>query len=368
MTERPAAIEQRADFSGIRYGQCWEDADILLDALNIGSESVCLSIASAGDNTLSLLSRGPRRVIAVDLSPAQLACLELRVAAFKSLTHSELLEFSGSTQSLRRLDLYARCRSHLAPSAQQFWDDKRGLLEQGFVAAGKFERYFEVFRHRVLPLVHGRRHVEELLRGGEPTARQRFYAATWDTWRWRLLFRFFFSRFMMGRIGRDPAFFDYVEGSVADRILARTRYALTELDPAQNPYLEFILTGKFRRTLPHALRAENFDAIRSNLDRLEWRCEPLDRLLAGLEPASIDAFNLSDIFEYMPEPAYHSLLAALVRSGRKGARLAYWNMLVPRRRPASLAAQLSPLTALAGRLAAEDKAFFYSAFVVEEVL
>ena len=367
MSEVPAAIEQRADFSGIRYGQCWEDADILLEALDIDSQSVCISIASAGDNTLSLLSRGPRRVIALDLSPAQLACLELRVAAFRVLEHGELLELSGSTPSGNRRDLYARCRCHLSPQAREFWDSAPVLIQDGFGATGKFERYFEMFRRRVLPLVHRTSKVEALLRGGDGDARRQFYSRSWDTWRWRLMFRVFFSRFVMGRLGRDPAFFDYVEGSVAERILARTRYALTELDPAKNPYLEWILTGRHQRALPHALRAENFEAIRANLDRLEWRCDSLDRVLADCEPASIDAFNLSDIFEYMPEPAYHSLLAAVVRAGRKGARLAYWNMLAPRRRPESMAAELSPLKDIADRLAAQDKAFFYSAFVVEEV-
>src|SRR5262249_13958095 len=95
-------IAAKADFSGIRYAQCWEDADILLEGLAVGPGDVCLSIASAGDNTLSLLSGGPERVIALDLSPAQLACLELRVAGYRELSHPELLELIGSKPSQRR--------------------------------------------------------------------------------------------------------------------------------------------------------------------------------------------------------------------------------------------------------------------------
>ena len=62
MTEAAA----RADFSAIRYAQCWEDADVLVAALDPQPGHVCLSIASAGDNALALLSRGPARVIAVE--------------------------------------------------------------------------------------------------------------------------------------------------------------------------------------------------------------------------------------------------------------------------------------------------------------
>ena len=63
-----AEIAGRVDFSGIRYAQCWEDADVLLEGLDIRPHHVCLSIASAGDNVMAMVSRGPERVIALDLS------------------------------------------------------------------------------------------------------------------------------------------------------------------------------------------------------------------------------------------------------------------------------------------------------------
>src|SRR5919204_777007 len=110
-------IAAKADFTGVRYAQCWEDADILVDALEVGPDDVVLSIASAGDNALALLARRPARVVALDLSPAQLACLELRVAAYRELDHAELLELIGPTPSERRPALYQRCRSRLCAQA-----------------------------------------------------------------------------------------------------------------------------------------------------------------------------------------------------------------------------------------------------------
>jgi S-adenosylmethionine-diacylglycerol 3-amino-3-carboxypropyl transferase len=365
-----------ADFSGIRYAQCWEDADVLLEALDPRPGETVLSICSAGDNTLSLLSRGPARVVALDLSPAQLRCLELRVAAYRELDHAGLLELLGSRPSARRAALYARCRPALSAAAQAFWDGRAAELQAGLGAAGRFERYFRLFRRRVLPLIHGRRTVEALLAGGPPEARRRFYAERWDGWRWRLLFALFFSRLAMGRLGRDPEFFRHVDGAVAARILARTRHALTALDPARNPYLHWILAGTHGAALPHALRPESFDPIRAHLDRLEWHERSLEECLApGRSPldalrasgARLDKANLSDVFEYMDEARYGRLLELLVAASRPGGRLAYWNLLAPRRRPAALADRLRPLEPLAARLHAEDKAFFYGAFVVEEV-
>ena len=361
-------IVTRADFSNVRYAQCWEDADVLLEALDVRPGQVCLSIASSGDNALSLLGKIPRRVIALDLSPAQLACVELRVAAYRELHHPELLELIGSVPSVRRREIYQRCRPRLTDAVRSFWDKRPADIDGGIGGSGKFERYFALFRRRVLPLVHGRRQVQSLLRGGTAEERRRFYGQQWDTWRWRMMFRIFFSRFVMGRMGRDPAFFNYVEGSVGDRILGRARHALTALDPAANPYLQWILLGQHGTALPYALRPENFEKIRDNLDRLEWHCQSIEDYLDANPDLAVDCYNLSDIFEYMSEENYRALLEKLAAQGRAGGRLAYWNMLVPRSRPECMAERLRPLTELAARLHHEDKACFYSRFIVEEIV
>lgn len=361
----PSEAAQRADFSGIRYAQCWEDADILLEALNPGPDKRCLSIASAGDNTLALLARAPKYVLAIDRSQAQLACLELRVAAYRVLQHGELLSIIGSVPARDRMKLYRACRSKLSREAWEFWDAHSRFVERGIGACGKFERYFEIFRTRILPVIHTKRRIGELLRAKPRKERIAFYDRRWNNRRWRALFRLFFSRRAMGVLGRDPEFFRYVKGSVSARILARTRYALTELDPAENPYIRWILAGRHDGILPFALREENFETIRRNLDRLEWRRAALEDVEAGDGP--FDCFNLSDIFEYMSPQGYAQQLARMVPLGRSGARLAYWNMLVPRRRPEEMACHFDELTDCAAKLFLRDKAFFYSALVVEQM-
>jgi S-adenosylmethionine-diacylglycerol 3-amino-3-carboxypropyl transferase len=225
-----------------------------------------------------------------------------------------------------------------------------------------------MFRTRIVPWIHTRRRIDALLVGGPLAQRRAFYESTWSNWRWRLLFKVFFSRTVMGRFGRDPAFFKYVEGSVSSRILARSRHALTELNPADNPYLQWILTGTHATALPHALRAENFDMIRKNLDRLECRLCTIEEYLSAHPGVRIDRLNLSDIFEYMSETNYHALLDLLVRHSNSGARLAYWNMLVPRSRPDSMGGRVKSLTEIGDKLLLMDKAFFYNRFVVEEVI
>jgi len=356
------------NFPGVRYAQCWEDADILLEALNIQPGFSCLSISSAGDNTLAMLSKRPSKVLAIDLNPAQIAALELRVAAFRELEHPEVLALTGSVDSHNREELYKRCRKYLSKTARDYWDGCPKLIQGGIGSAGKLEIYLGIFRTRVLPLIHSRDSVEQLLAKKPPSERLRFYESDWNNFRWRVLFRIFFSRRMMEKLGRDPQLFRYVQGEVAEPLLQRMRYAMTELDPATNPYLHWIFKGQHRDSaLPFALRAENFEAIRAHLDRLEWRCCSLEEFLES-SPDTFDAFNLSDIFEYMSVEGYERLLRLLVGAAKPTARLVYWNLLVPRSRPESLASLLKPLKELSEALFARDKAFIYRALVVEEVL
>ena len=178
-----------------------------------------LSIASAGDNAFALLAAGAE-VVAADLSPAQLALVELKRAAIRRLGHEEVLAFLGIQRGAEdRRSVYERLERDLPASARDFFRERLDAVAGGVIHDGKFEGYFRLFRERVLPLIHRRKTVVALLDEKDEEARKAFYRRTWNNLRWRLLFRVFFSRFAMGRLGRDPEFFRYVEGSVAERIL-----------------------------------------------------------------------------------------------------------------------------------------------------
>jgi S-adenosylmethionine-diacylglycerol 3-amino-3-carboxypropyl transferase len=358
-------IASRASFDLIRYAQVWEDADILAEALRPGPEDTVVSIASAGDNALALLAEGPARVVAVDMNPCQLQCVRIRAAAYRTLDHAGLLELMGSRPSGQRGELLDRSARALSAEDQAFWAPRReAVIRHGLGGVGKFERYFRIFRRFLLPLVHGADTVREALRPKSPEERASFYERRWNTWRWRRLVGAFFSRPVMGRLGRDPAFFDQVQGSVAAHVAERTRRAFVEQDPSRNPYLAWILTGRHGAALPRALAPERFEAIRDRLDRLEIRLGTVESL--GDAGFAADAFNLSDIFEYMSPEAHEAAYCSVLAVARPGARIAYWNMMAPRRVPTNAAARVRTRSDLESRLAPADKAFFYRDFVIEE--
>lgn len=362
---RRGSIADRAAFHFIRYASVWEDADVLCEALGpVATGGRVLSVASAGDNVLALLTLDPQEVVAVDLSEAQLAALSLRIAAFEALDHDRLLAFLGvSDAGAGRSAVYAQLRRSLPEEARTFWDAHPDAIAAGVIHAGRFERYLRLFRRRVLPLIHPRRRIERLMEAETLDAQRAFYRDEWDSWRWQLVFRLFFGRFVMGRLGRDPAFFDHVEGTVGERILERTRHALTEVPVGSNPYLTYIMTGNYSPTaLPRYLRPEHHDAIRGRLNRVTLLRGPAEA--AG---DTFDAFNLSDIFEYMDPDDHERAYLALLDLARPNARLAYWNMLAPRSLPAAAAGRVTALRDVARDLHVRDKAWFYQDFHIDEV-
>ena len=368
MTNVHVDLADEVDFTIIRYSQCWEDADVVLEALDVQPGDVCLSIASAGDNTLSLLCKAPSRVVAIDLSASQLACLELRVAAYRHLTHDEMLELMGARPSQRRQELYQRLASELTPVSRRVWDAQGRAINLGIGRVGKFEQYLDLIRRFAVNPTHSRRERVELFSPKSPQDRKRFYDYHWNNWRWRALVKIACSRFVMGRLGRDPRFFKYAEGSVSDHIMQMAEHALVELDPSENPYLHWIVQSGYGDVLPHALRSENYELIRANLNRLEWQLADVQSYLDGAAQGSIHRFNFSDVFEYLSEDQSRRVFEEVVRVGCPGGRLAYWNMLVSRHRPTELGQNIRALEALSARLHKAAGTFFYTGFIAEEIV
>jgi S-adenosylmethionine-diacylglycerol 3-amino-3-carboxypropyl transferase len=344
----------------------WEDADILCNALIPAAQhGRILSISSSGDNVLALLTLDPKEIVAVDFSFPQLACLEMRITAFKKLDHLSLCEFLGILPSKKRMEIYQNLlRDSLNSNTTTFWDQNLNKICDGIIHAGKFERYLQLFGKWILPLIHSPATIKELLNEKSQDQRKSFYEKKWDRWEWRLLFKIFFNRFVMGLAGRDPSFFKYVEGPVSEHILNRTKFALTELPTHNNPYLDYILDGNFStNALPYYLRPEHFDAIKSRVDRIKLVQGPIDQV-----EGSFDAFNLSDVFEYMDDNEFERCYQKIVDLANPNARIAYWNMLVPRSCPKNCLAKISPLIEQAAVLHKQNKAWFYQKFVIEERL
>ncbi|TES92061.1 MAG: DUF3419 family protein [Candidatus Cloacimonadota bacterium] len=353
----------------IRYSNCWEDTDVLLKAMNVKRGGTYLSISSAGDNTLSILSQNPSFVLAVDNNPAQIACLELRKAAFANLTYEKVLEFLGINDAQDRISTYKIVRDLLSRESRNFWDKNYNFISKGIIHAGKIEGYYRLFRKWILPFILNRRKMHELLKKKNKTERIDFYNKEVNSWCWKIFFKIFFSRAVMTYLdlGRKPEFYRTVKRDIAQYVMQRTEYALTALPLHNNPYLEYIIRGNFKKTLPFYLLRENFEIIHNNLNKLKIFRGSLIEAIKSNRTLEFDGFNLSDIFEYMSNDQYVTILKMIINSAEKGARLVYWNNLKKRESPLFLREHLKSLDKISRNLFLQNRAFFYSSLIIEEV-
>lgn len=357
------SIDQRASFDAIRYARAWEDADVLLGAMHPKAGQRFLSICAAGDNVLALLLLDPSEIVAADLSPAQIACLKLRIAAFGALCHAEFLELFGARPSAKRKELLARVLEGCDPETRAFWQGQvEDVVSFGAGTVGKFEDYFRLFRRYILPLIHSRKTIESVFIARDQAARLAFFDRHWNNRRWKLATSLFFSRRVMGWLGRDPAFFDHVEGSAGAHVRRKVRFAAVDQDPSENPYMRHILTGSNDDALPTAWRRENYETIAARVDRVTLVQGPVDQVDTG----RFDGFNLSDIFEYMSEAEAAEVYGRLLERAAPGARLVYWNMMAPRSAPPEFSGRVRRLPELEARMKQIDKAFFYADLIIEE--
>ena len=367
-----STIQDRPVFQRIVYSQCWEDPEIAADGLELGPADDLLCLTSAGCNVMALSLRRPRSITAIDFSAAQNALLELKLAALRTLSWGDYVGFLGARGQRYRLGLYRnRVRAELPDGARAYWDEGEAQLGPGVIHAGRFQRYLRTFRTAVLPLIHRRRTIDRIMAMDDAGERRRFYEQHWDNRRWRALFTFFFGRAVMARLGRDPAFFTYVERQdIGAEFLRRARRALVDTTPRDNHFLQYALLGGYPdlERGPLYLRESNFATLRETTARIRILQGDLESHLHTMGPGALSALYLSDLFEWVSAEHHATMLRAIHASTRRGGRLVYWNLLVPRSRPEELADLFAVHPERSAELHARDLAFVYGSFHVESTL
>lgn len=364
-----ATLKEAKVFGDIIYSQCWEDPVIDIKAFESAPEGNVFSITSGGCNSLAFLTQHPSHLAALDLSPYQNHLLDLKMAAFRELTYEELLEFVGVLPSDNRMNIYTRLKKHLKPESVQYWDDEPDKINLGIIYCGRYENYMQ-FLTKWLKLLVGKDIPEQLFACKTKAERQYLYEHKWNNLRWRFFTKVFLSRTMMTMLftGR---FFDQLEESFSfgDHFRTNIKHAIIDLPLQENYFLAFILLGRFYDLdqLPFYLRKENFETIKSQLERIEIITGDTLSYFRSLPSDSISRFNFSNIFEWIGPAAHEEILKETIRVAKNGAILTYRNLLVPRSRPETLAQWIVPQTALAEKLLSEDRSFVYRAYIVEKI-
>ena len=126
------------------YAFTWEDPREDVNILNIQPEDTILAITSAGDNILhyATLPNPPKRIHGVDLNPCQGHLTELKLAAIRSLSFTQLWQMFGEGKIDRFNNiLLNKLAPYLSSNAFQYWFENgtktfdpngAGLYDTGF--------------------------------------------------------------------------------------------------------------------------------------------------------------------------------------------------------------------------------------------
>ena len=366
-----------ADLQLIRYAQVWEDHRVLESALQVGPEDEVLSIGSAGSNVLALLAQGPRSITAVDISPAQIAMLELKLAAIRQLPHRQYLVLLGvdadAQDAAARAAIYQQLRGELPLGVQEFWDSHPAELHEGLMHCGSLERYLRYFHTQILR-VHAPPVIERLFGFSDIEEQSLYFAQRVATPEFCAVYHHCFGRqFIRGR-GRDQSQYRYVESDPGVEGMRRLHELCGRVLLCGNPYMLYWLRGRAAisevvaaHALPE-LRPDSYALLRELLPRVRVVLDDVEHCLQEEPAGRFSKANLSDIFEYMSEVEAGRLFRLLGERLRPGGRIAYWNLLVPRAVKPSDTPRLRSRRDEAARLHLSDRLYVYEAFHLEEAL
>lgn len=333
----------------IHYSNCHEDILFVINNLKVKPKRV-LSIASALDNSLSLLLLNPEKIIAIDSNPTQIFLCNLKKCAIKNLTYDEFLIFLG-VKTGNGLELFNKIKDDLDGRTKEYFETHLYLIEDvKLVNCGRFEYYFQIFKNKILPLVHKKQTVKTFMESETQAEQSDFYFKKFNNLRFKLMFKLFFSEAVMKRLGRDKDYFKYNLESPEKMLKKKFENGILNNLNKENPYLQYVVLNKFKE-LPLYLKEENFNIIKDRLDRLEIKLCDFDAFIK--EDNEFDLMYLSDIFEYLSEEQTAKLSNLIYERVAENGQVIYFNMLNERRLSAPF---------LEEKLNQDkDRAFYYSA-------
>ena len=219
---------------------------------------------------------------------------------------------------------------------------------------------------------HGRKRVDGLLAANGPDEQRAFYDRYWDNLRTRLVFVLFYNKRTLARMGLQPDYFRFDDGShsFAESFRRKFRKVCHDVPLRGNYFVHIYLQGRYRSLdeVPDYLREESYGTIRGRLDRVRVVTADAKEWLARQPEASIDAFALSNICELMDLADTRRTFLEVLRTARPGARVSFRNLIIPRDVPEDLRASIRKDEELSRRMKDSDRSFVYSKVAAYEVI
>ncbi|MCA8879238.1 MAG: DUF3419 family protein [Rhodobacteraceae bacterium] len=342
-------------FRGLVYAQIWEDPVVDMEGLTLGPADNLVCISSGGCNLMSYLAAGPASIRAVDLSPAHVALVRLKLAAAQALPdHAAFYDLFGHADRPGNPALYDR---FVAPvldlESRAWWDTRMGLsgrridmFAKGFYRFGALGRFIGV-AHLVARI--GGVDFAPLL-AAESLEEQRafFDAEIAPLFERRLVKSLARRRASLFGLGIPPAQFEKLardgDGDIVPVLRERTRKLMCDFPVTENYFAWAAFNRGYRADgtgpVPPYLEAAHFDAVRANAPRASIVNRSLTEMLADEPDDSKQAFVLLDAQDWMRDDQLAALWTQITRTAGPGARVLFrtggTHDILPGRLPAEI--------------------------------
>jgi len=325
-----------AAFGDLVYPQIWEDPVVDMEAMDLGQGHRVLTIASGGCNVLSYLTAAPDHILAVDLNPAHVALLKLKLAAARHLdSHADFLRFFGDAASERNVRIYdGVLRQHLDAATRAYWDrrDKSGRRRITRFARG-FHRYGLLGRFigaaHLVSRLHGVRPADLLEAATAAEQREFFERRLGPVFDTRIVRWITDRRIALYGLGIPPAQFDKLAAGRPMAEVLKQRLGKLACDfPVRDNYFAWQAFARryddaSGRSLPPYLQPQHHATLRRTAHAVEVAPASLTTMLERSPSASFDRYVLLDAQDWMDAGQINRLWAEIGRTAREGSRVIF---------------------------------------------
>ena len=156
-------------------------------------------------------------------------------------------------------------------------------------------------------------------------------------------------------LGREKEKMKYVEGKVGKLIFTAAERHLKSINCQNNYILKYILTGNYGAERPPYAYSTNFAMAKEwlQVNQIEYGLADLETWLK--KGKMYNAFNLSNIFEYMSEEEFSKNMQIIEKASLPHSKLCFWNLMVPR-------SVEKNSTFISQQISTADLGFFYRKF------
>jgi S-adenosylmethionine-diacylglycerol 3-amino-3-carboxypropyl transferase len=308
----------KLSFGGFVYNQIWEDPEVDAEALQLDADSRIMTISSGGCNVLNYLARGVASIDAVDLNENHLHLLKLKLAALRHFpTHDDFFAFFGKAkdpENVRRYETYLR--PNLDEDAISHWEGgkvRRSLRRERF-------RYFERGLYKYASMGAFLRFMNGVARrkGMEPSRlldcktleeqEDVFKTEIAPFFEMRVVKGLVKLPFLLHGLGVPPRQFqafknDAVDGSLLEEYRLRVKRLATQFPIQDNYFAWQAFGGQYdhnkRQAIPEYLKAENFELLKRNVDRVRTHLISMNGFLQSQAPGSLNRFVMLDAQDWM---------------------------------------------------------------------